>query len=147
MEVDEGDGDLAPLRVVLAADTGFEDGGVGEQGGLDLGGIDIFAAGDDQVVAAVEDVEVAFGIEVADVAGGEPAIVDGGGGSVGTMVIAGGDAGTFEVDGAGRIRWKDGAEGGRGGVWHNDISFTRGVVMGSVVLHDADLELDEGATG
>jgi len=45
---------------------------VGQQGGLDLGRVDVLAAGDDQVVAPVDDVEVALRVEAAEVAGPQP---------------------------------------------------------------------------
>ena len=40
---------LAPLRVRAAEDAGLGDGRMGEQRGLDLGGRDVLAAGDDRV--------------------------------------------------------------------------------------------------
>ena len=41
---------------------------------LDLGGVDVLAAGDDHVLQPVGDVEVAVGVEVAEVARAEPAV-------------------------------------------------------------------------
>src|SRR5690242_2460993 len=100
-EANEGDGNLAPGGIGDAADTRLGDIGMREQGGLDLGGIDVLAAGDDEVGATVEDVEVTVRVQVAEVAGGEPAIAEGGGGLVGAIVVAGGDGGTAQGNLAG----------------------------------------------
>ena len=48
-----------------------------EQRVLDFGRIDVLAAGDDHVLHAVVDVEVAVRVEIAGVAGVEPAVADG----------------------------------------------------------------------
>ena len=47
------------------------------QDALDLGGVDVGAAGDDQVGAAIGDEEIAVGVELAEVAGGEAAVAEG----------------------------------------------------------------------
>ena len=41
---------------------------------LDLGRIDVLAAGDDHVLGPVEHIDVAVFIEVTDIAGGDPAV-------------------------------------------------------------------------
>lgn len=70
---DEGGGDdLPPARVGNAEDHGARDARDGLDDALDLGGVDVFAAGDDEVGAAGEDVEAALFIEGAEVAGIEP---------------------------------------------------------------------------
>ena len=70
-----GGGDsLAPARVRHAEDARLGHGRMCQQHRLDLGRIDVLAAGDDQVVAPVDDVQVALGVEVAQVAGVQPAI-------------------------------------------------------------------------
>ena len=56
-----------------------EHGGLGHRGVLvddllDLAGVDVEPAADDQVLLAVHDGEVAVGVDGADVAGGEPAL-------------------------------------------------------------------------
>ena len=67
-ELDRGDDDLAPLVVGHADDTGVADRRVPEQHRLDLGRIDVHAAADDEVGAAVGEEEVAVLVDVADVA-------------------------------------------------------------------------------
>src|SRR5947209_11378960 len=74
-EDNECNGHLAPLGIGLSTDTGFFNGGMGSQDGFDLGRVDILTTGDDKVYAAVEDIEVAICIKVADVACGEPAVL------------------------------------------------------------------------
>ena len=54
----------------ITADVG--DAGMFEQRRLDLGRVDVGAAGDDHVLGAVGDEQVAVGVEVADVAEAEP---------------------------------------------------------------------------
>src|SRR5437660_12110540 len=74
-EDNECNGYLAPLGIGLSTDAGFFHGGMGSQDGFDLGRVDILTSGDDKVCAAVEDIEVAICIKVADVTCGEPAIL------------------------------------------------------------------------
>ena len=64
---------LAPVVVGDAEDRGVGDRGVREQHALDLGRIDVDAAGDDHVGLAVAEEQVAVVVEVADVADGEEA--------------------------------------------------------------------------
>ncbi len=56
-----------------ADDGDLRDGGVSRDRVLDLDGVHILAAGNDHVVEAVDKVDVAVGIDVADVAGVIPA--------------------------------------------------------------------------
>ncbi len=65
---------LAEPFVGHADDRGFGDVRVLVQRGFDLGGVDVLAAADDDVLQAVDDVEVAVGVETAEVAGVEPAV-------------------------------------------------------------------------
>ena len=64
---------LAPHRVRDADDGDLRDGGVGRDRVLDLDGVHVLAAGDDHVVQPVDEVDVAVGVDVADVAGVVPA--------------------------------------------------------------------------
>ena len=41
---------------------------------LDLGRVDVLATGDDEIVAAVDDVEIPVAVEVARVSGAKPAV-------------------------------------------------------------------------
>ena len=68
---------LAHLGVGNADDGNVGDLRVLHQDALDLGGVDVGAAGDDQVGAAVGDEEIPIGVEVAEVAGGEEAVAEG----------------------------------------------------------------------
>ena len=70
---DEGDGDLAPVVVGRGDDRGLGDRGVGGQRLLDLDRGDVLAAGDDHVLLAVAQLDVAVGVHDAEVAGVEPA--------------------------------------------------------------------------
>ena len=62
--------DLFAVALVGDADDGgFGDVGVLVERGLDLGRVDVLAAPDDDVLQAVDDVEVALVVEAAEVAG------------------------------------------------------------------------------
>ena len=66
---DDGRGDgLAPLGVGAAEHAGLGHGRVLEQGGLDLGGHHVLAAGDDRVDLAAGDDQAAVRVEAAEVA-------------------------------------------------------------------------------
>ena len=65
---DMGAADFAPLGVRYAHHRDFADGGVFSIGGLDLGGIDVLAAGDDDVVAAIENDEESVAVQNAHIA-------------------------------------------------------------------------------
>ena len=67
-QLDDGEHRFAPLLVGHADDRRVADRGVLEQDRVDLGRIDVHAAGDDQVGAAVGEEQVAVVVEVADVA-------------------------------------------------------------------------------
>ncbi len=56
--------------------------------GLDLGGVDVHASGDDHVVLAVEQVQEAVGVEPADVSGEQPSVAQRAGRGVGSVVVA-----------------------------------------------------------
>ena len=66
---------FAVARVGHPDDRGFGDGGVLVERGLDLGGVHVLAAADDDVLQAVDDVQVSVLVEPAHVAGSEPAVV------------------------------------------------------------------------
>ena len=68
LRLDDGHHDLAPLVVGHADHADVADRGMAEQHRLDLGRIDVHAAGDDEVGAAVGEEEVAVVVDVADVA-------------------------------------------------------------------------------
>jgi hypothetical protein len=55
---------------------------------LDLPGVDVVAAPDDQVLLAVHDVEIALGVDPAHVAAVEPAVADRLGGGLGPLPVA-----------------------------------------------------------
>ena len=68
---------LAELRVGNAEHSAIVDAGDRQQRRLDLGRVDVDAAGDDHVALAVADEDIAIGIDVADIArGDEAAAVD-----------------------------------------------------------------------
>src|SRR5580692_9014516 len=71
------DDDLAPLRIGPPDYRDLADVYVLEQDFLDLARIDVGAAGDDNVLGAVFERQIAFGIECADVAGVQPAAAQG----------------------------------------------------------------------
>jgi len=58
------------------------------QHGLDLGGVDVEAAGDDHLLEAVDDREEASLVHGHDVTGAEPAVVEGGGGLLRHTAVA-----------------------------------------------------------
>ena len=88
-ERDDGDGDGAPLLVRDAHDADVGDGRMARQDGLDLGGSDVLAARDDDLVAAGHDAEPAFRVQAAQIAGVQPAFrVEGGRGRFGVVLVA-----------------------------------------------------------
>src|SRR5262249_19876098 len=82
---------LTPLLVRDPEHPGLLHGGVGEQYRLDLRRVDVLAARDDQVVAAVDDVQVPLMVQVAQVAGVQPAVPECARGLVRAIDVAGGD--------------------------------------------------------
>ena len=68
---------LAPLRVGDGDDRDLEDVGVLGDRLLHLDGRDVFAAGDDDVLLAVAELDVAVGVHDGDVARMEPAAAEG----------------------------------------------------------------------
>ena len=79
---------LAPARVRRADDRDVGDVGVRAQHRLDLGRRHVLAAGDDEVLHAPGDEEVAVGVAAAEVAGVEPAVADRRRGRGGVAVVA-----------------------------------------------------------
>ena len=59
-----------------ADDAGQRDRGVLDQRVLDVARVDVEAAADDQVLLAVDDVQVAVRVPVADVPGVQPSVAD-----------------------------------------------------------------------
>ena len=80
---------------------------MGEEGGFDFGGYDVFAAADDEVATPLEDPEVTVVVEAAQVAGVQPAIAQSAGRFLRLIVVAAHDGGAAHEDlahGAGRQR-------------------------------------------
>src|SRR5262245_31515037 len=73
---DAGGDELTPLPVGDAEDRRFENRRMLVDDGFDLAGVDVFATGDDHVLRAVENVEIALGIAVAHVAGTEHPVLE-----------------------------------------------------------------------
>ena len=78
-------GPLAPLLVGDGDDGALQHGGVAGDRLLDLDGRDVLAAGDDDVLLAVAQLDVAVGCQHAEVAGVEPAAAEGLGGRLGLV--------------------------------------------------------------
>src|SRR5690606_9339940 len=72
-QLDIGAGQFAREGVGLADGGGGGDLGVGQQRVLDLGGVDIVAAADDQILGAPGDPQIAVGVHPAQVAGAQEA--------------------------------------------------------------------------
>ena len=89
---------LAHALVGDADGRGLGDVGVLVEGGLDLGGVDVLTAADDDVLQPVDDVEEAFVIEPAEVAGEEPAVAEGSGRGLGVVEVAPHDSGPSQPD-------------------------------------------------
>src|SRR5262245_57739106 len=66
--------ELAPFLVWNAEHRGFMDRRMLEQDRLDFAGVDVLAARDDHVLAAIEDEEEILGVAIPDVSGPEIAI-------------------------------------------------------------------------
>src|SRR6185312_3813680 len=75
MDCDESYSNLAPMGIGLTADASLADRWMCQEYAFDFGGIDILAAGDDQIRAAIEDVKIAVCVEIAQISGTEPAIL------------------------------------------------------------------------
>ena len=86
-----GSADLAPLLVGHADQRGLGDARVGEHHRLDLGRVDVLAAGDEHVLRAALDGEEALVVLDGEVAGLQPAVADRLGGCLGPAPVAGGD--------------------------------------------------------
>src|SRR5260370_13250952 len=79
----EGCGHLAPLQVGRGDRVAFEHGGVRGGGALDFDGGNILAAGNDDVLLAVDDVDVVLFVPHGHVAGAQPAVSHHVGGGLG----------------------------------------------------------------
>ena len=85
---DDGVDGLAPALVGHAEHGRLEHGRVAEQHVLDLGAVDVLAAGDDHVLGPVDEVHVAVVVHVAEVAGVVPAVDERGGRLLGLVPVA-----------------------------------------------------------
>ena len=74
---------------------------MGVEGLLDLGAVHVLAAGDDHVLGAVEQEQVAVVVEAADVARPVPPVAQGGRGLLGLVPVAGHDVRALHRDLAG----------------------------------------------
>ena len=79
---------FAPPFIWTTDYAGLANGCVLHEDILDLGGVDVLPAGDDHVALARDDIQVAFGIEMTDVARMVPAIAQGPGGRLRRIPIA-----------------------------------------------------------
>ena len=70
----QGDDPVAPQRVGQAGDGDIADPGKGGQAGFDIERVNIAAAADQHVVGATDDGQPAFVVEVAEIAGAQPAV-------------------------------------------------------------------------
>src|SRR5689334_3375653 len=93
---DVGDDALAPVVVRHADDGNFRDRLIAEKDVLHLARVDVVAAGDDHVLRAVHQREVAVLVEAAEVAGVEPAVAQGLGRRLGHVEVAGHDGRTVD---------------------------------------------------
>ena len=129
VRLDRGDHDLAPFVVGDAHHTGIADRRVAEQHGLDLGRIDVHAAADDEVRAAIGEEEVAVVVDVADVAEGEVVAAVGAVGLLGRLVVLEATA--------------------RRGAFRYTVPIVSGARLVAVVVEDADVvgrvDLPDGA--
>ena len=73
LQLDEGAGHFAPFRIGLCHHGGEQHGRVLVEDVLDLDGGDVLAAGNDDVLGAVLDDDVAVLVEHAEIAGVKPA--------------------------------------------------------------------------
>ena len=88
LEADVGLRHFSPFLVGDGDDGDFGDGGVIGQRLLHFNGGDVLAAGDDDVLHAVAQFDVAIGVDHGEVAGVEPAAVKGLLGGFGIVVVA-----------------------------------------------------------
>src|SRR5690606_1633093 len=106
---------LAEVGVRQTDHRALDDAGQRVDLGLHLLRIDVEAAGDDQVLAAADDVDVAVGVDHAQVAGDEVAVgAELGGGLLGLAPVAGEDVGAPALDHADLARRRLAAGGGIG---------------------------------
>ena len=73
---DEGDDGLAPSLVRSADHCRFQHGRMARQRILDFARIDVLAAGNDHVLEAVDDIDEAGFVDLADIAGVQKAVRD-----------------------------------------------------------------------
>ncbi len=87
---------LAEDGVRASDDCGFQDRRMGVEDVLDLLRVDVLTTADDHVLDPVDEDEVAVGVEVADVAGVQPAILEGAGRLFGLVEVAAHDVGAAD---------------------------------------------------
>ena len=92
LQLHDGHGDFAEARFGHADDGHVLDGVVGAHEVFYLHGVDVFAAGDDHVLLAVNKVDEAVLVHAGHVAGVEPAVLDALGGGLLVLVVAEHDA-------------------------------------------------------
>lgn len=95
---EEGHRDFAEYGVRLSGDGGVRDAGHGTQDVLDLGGVDVLAAADDEFLQTAADGEVARRGAAGQVAGPVPAVGEDFGGGLGPVVVAGHHVGALDPD-------------------------------------------------
>src|SRR5205085_1750447 len=84
----DGGGHFAPLRVGLGDYGAFEHGGVREDGALDFDRRDVLAAADDDVLLAVDDVDIVLFVPDGHVASVKPAVGQDVGSRFGLFVVS-----------------------------------------------------------
>ena len=97
LELDDGARDLAQALVGDADDGDVLDGGVAHEVVLDLDGVDVLAAHDDDVLLSVDEPVEAVLVLARHVAGVEPAVDQGLGGGSGVFVVAVHEAGALDA--------------------------------------------------
>ena len=101
LELDDGAAHLAEALVGDADHGHVLDGGVSREEVLDLDGVDVLAAHDDDVLLAVDQPDETVIVHARHVAGEEPTIVQGLLGGLGIVVVAAHDAGALDPQLAG----------------------------------------------
>ncbi len=98
LEDDEGDDVLAEDRVRGTHHGDLLDGFVLHQRMLDVGGVHVVAAPDDDVLRSADDVEVAVAVELAEITRDQPAVAPGLRRGFGVVVVLALAAGHLEAD-------------------------------------------------
>src|ERR1700737_3543126 len=88
LEDDDSGRNFSPSTVRGRNDGTLEHGGMSEDGFLHLEGGNIFAAANDDVFFAIDDVDVVFGVPDGHVSGAQPAVAEDGAGGFGFVVVS-----------------------------------------------------------